>query len=240
MLFWPVGDLVPTWGPEAELILRNAKTESLQFKMPDSWLRADGTGVPVDPVGFRYDRLGGLGSGDGYDVAQIDRDFVDAIVGGPFVTAQGDGFVPQPYRQLEQVLRETGAERAADRVALARHKERMRWYWQDGQTLRWAGNWVHFALTGFGTRPFWVLGWFAGLVLLGAWIARGATSFAGRHWTAAFWYSLENATPLMSPTSDHEGVAFRNPWCDSFFHFQKFAGFVLATILVGALTLLGG
>lgn len=173
-------------------------------------------------------------------MAQIDRSFVDAIVNGPFVAARGAGFIPQPYMQLEEVLRDTGAERAADRVALARHRERLRWYWQDGQYARWTLNTVHFALTGFGTRPFWVLGWFAVLVALGTWIARRATAFASKHWTAAFWYSLENATPLISAATDHEGVTFGSPWRDSFFHFQKFGGFVLATILVGALTLLGG
>lgn len=55
-----------------------------------------------------------------------------------------------------------------------------------------------------------------------------------------FWYSLENALPLVELSERHKSIDHESQWVESWFHFQKVMGFVLATVLVGALSLLGG
>ena len=54
------------------------------------------------------------------------------------------------------------------------------------------------------------------------------------------WYSLENTLPLIDTNERFKNVQHGRPWLDHFFHFQKAFGFVLATVLVAALTLLSG
>jgi hypothetical protein len=84
------------------------------------------------------------------------------------------------------------------------------------------------------------LWWCAALVAVGVFVARLHGPLCRRGWTDCFWYSLENALPIVQPSRDHQKVVHDDPRLRNFFHFQKVAGFVLATILVGALTLLGG
>ena len=56
----------------------------------------------------------------------------------------------------------------------------------------------------------------------------------------ALWYSLENAVPIIETNERFKRIKYRQPWLNHIFHLQKALGFVLATVLVGALTLLGG
>lgn len=147
---------------------------------------------------------------------------------------------------MESVLRGMGAERAADQVAYARHLDRLGsygtgvldwWYWGWEQVSRW--------VVGFGVYPFWVLGWVSLFVLVGTLSARGtlmngtATSVRRADWLDCFWYSVENVLPLVEPSREDGKLVHRHWWTRFFFPFQKVMGFILATILVGALTLMG-
>lgn len=57
-----------------------------------------------------------------------------------------------------------------------------------------------------------------------------------RGWLQCVWFSLENALPLVNPSEDFKDWRYHGK-AQAFFNFQKFLGFVLATVLVGALTL---
>ncbi len=237
---WAQGD--PKWGKDSSLTLRNAHVAALQARIPESWVRADGTPLPLDLQGFRYDRLGGVGSGAEGDLGRIG----DAAPLIAWIEAAGDsggqaaGHAPQPYFQMESVLRTMGAEPAADEVAYARHLHRMDHY---GNTLQdwvaWAREWVWRLLVGFGVYPFRLLWWFTALVVLGTILGRRTSDLCSQGWSGCFWYSLENAFPLMEPGRRNRDLFHDHPAVRSFFHFQKIAGFVLGTILVGTLTLLG-
>jgi len=242
LLLWR-GQEDVTWGADATLILRNVEAGVLQARMPQSWRRDDGTPLPVDLAGFRYDRLGGLGSGAAHDLSRVDAGALITWVEGPLPGGMDPdaGYAPQPYRQLAETLRAMGAEQQADAVAYARHLHRARSRPDTPQGwLAWTGDQVLRGLAGFGIYPFRVLWWFAGLVLLGTLIARRAPPLSTRSGLDCFWYSLENALPLVEASDDHKAILLTGPRTRSFFHFQKVAGFALATILVGALTLLGG
>lgn len=91
---------------------------------------------------------------------------------------------------------------------------------------------------GYGVYPFQALYWFILLVVLGGLLAQRSEQRSLRGWTG-LWYSLENALPLIDTTDRFKGVKHDRAWLTHFFHFQKAFGFVLATILVAALTLLG-
>ena len=54
------------------------------------------------------------------------------------------------------------------------------------------------------------------------------------------WYSLENALPLFGMSERFKDVDHGRPSLEHVFLLLKFLGFVLATVLVGTLTLLGG
>ena len=94
-------------------------------------------------------------------------------------------------------------------------------------------------VAGYGIYPVWAFYWFFGLVLLGGLLAQSSKDSSVRHWMG-LWYSLENALPLIETNERFRNVAHGYPGLVHFFHFQKAFGFVLATVLVGALTLLGG
>ncbi|MCA3445392.1 MAG: hypothetical protein INF93_01530 [Rhodobacter sp.] len=242
LALWRGSGSTVKWGKDAELILRNAQVEALQAQIPESWVRADGTPLPLDLQGFRYDRLGGFGSGAEGDLSRIG----DAAPLIAWIEAAGDsggqdaGHAPQPYFQMESVLRAMGAGPAADEVAYARHLHRMDHYGSSLQDwVAWAGEWVWRLLVGFGVYPFRLLWWFAALVVLGTILGRRTGALCTQGWSGCFWYSLENAFPLMEPGRRNRDLFHDHPAVRSFFHFQKIAGFVLGTILVGTLTLLG-
>ncbi len=216
----------------------------------DSWHLADGSRLPVDLNGLTYERLGGLSSGVENDLAQVDSDsLIDWVANShPAGMGRNDGYRPQPYRALETALSDMGAEAAAREVAYARLKHRaatrisatpqtdfMKWLRQSATFL--FDRFLQFTV-GFGVYPARAFYWFFGLVILGAIVARKAHKFYGSSRMDCFWYSLENAIPLIEPSEDHK-VTHAEPSVRSFFHFQKVAGFLLASVLIGALTLGG-
>ena len=238
---WEVG---VAWRAGARLDLSNATAKSLFAWMPESWMREDDSRLPIKMSGFRYDRLGDLTGRIPRNLELIDTPALIEWLQAPLPDGldqypeYAPGYAPQPYQQLEATLRGMGAEEPADEVANARHLHRMAT--RGDNWLGWSGDLALRWLVGFGLHPFRVLWWFGGLVVLGWAVARWCSALRPKGLADCGWYSLENALPLVELSQDHQAVRHENVWVRSFFHFQKVTGFLLATVLVGALTLLGG
>jgi hypothetical protein len=99
--------------------------------------------------------------------------------------------------------------------------------------------WLSKLLIGHGIYPFMVLAWFGLLVAAGTVVGSYRCSTTLCRFWPRFWFSLENALPLVEPNTGFRAVEHEHPMVEWFFHLQKVLGFVLATIFVGALTLLG-
>ena len=223
----------PTWQNGASLILRNAKADALQARA-DSWSMSRGDGLlPTDLTGFAFNRLGGLDTSGGASMADESADWlVD------WIEAQrdyGDHYDPQPYTQLAQVLETPGATHKSKAIRFAKfehkreHDESAGAFW-----LTILGLFV-----GYGVYPIRALIWFGGLVLLG-WALVGFSKQPSVRGFMGLWYSLDNALPLIETNERFRSVQHGRRWLAFFFYLQKLLGFVLATVLVGALTLLSG
>ena len=224
----------PTWQDGATLILRNVNASALQARNGD-WSFSGGNGLlPTDLKGFTYSRLGGLESLGPTGMGNASADWLIA-----WIEAQhyhDKTYDPQPYTQLAGVLEEAGATDKAKEIRYARFKHKL-----DRDTsmskLRRVTLLIEYIFIGFGEYPFWALAWFICLVLLGGLFAQWSNDQSVRG-LLGFWYSLENALPLIETNGQFQKVVHGRPWLVHFFHFQKAFGFFLATILVGALTLL--
>ena len=161
--------------------------------------------------------------------------------------AHDDRYDPQPYEQLAAALDAAGEDDKARAVRVATLDHRAR----NPDAGFWERRLLSLsrALIGHGEHPFRVLWWFAGLVAIGFVVVSGSGAptlrhAPGRHPAAVmagwFWYSLENALPLVPLKPAHAAAEHGSAWIEGFFHAQKVLGFALATILVGALTGLGG
>ncbi|MEL6206698.1 MAG: hypothetical protein AAFR47_15495, partial [Pseudomonadota bacterium] len=262
LLLWRDG-VGMDWQEGASLILRNASAGALQAEMPGSWQNAAGQWVPYDLAGFSYGRLGGFTSRPGNDMAEVGpaRPYVD------WLNAEGlseeddrELYGPQPYRQIARVLRDMGAVAQADRVEFARLMHRRAthfgavntaWDYMVG-AFRWGVDTVALVFVGFGVYPGVALAWFLALVGAGVVVGKLSPDLRDLSFWERTWFSLENALPLIELSHRHAAYTHRSfdpngaptsvdaPRVANFFHFQKVAGFALATVLVGALTLLGG
>ncbi len=228
----------PTWGNDAELILRNVSTPVLQAEM-HGWKRKDGTWLKTDLTGLRYDRFGGLNADSWVQSANMGDADAETLIAW-IEEAQpdhGKRYDPQPYEQLAAALTAAGAENAAKAVRFARYEHR--------RTVEGTPPWDRFKLglsawvIGHGVYPFYLLAWFGALVFLGVVVAYRSASQELKGFWQKFWYSLENALPLVELKEAHKAIEHNDGLAEWVFHAQKVAGFVLATILVGALTLLG-
>lgn len=218
----------PEWGADARLILRNVSADALQAE-ERAWTLVDGSPLPTDLTGFAYARLGGLTAAEGETMADSDAKWLAGwIADQPYHNARYD---PQPYEQLAAALDAAGATGTARRIRYEKFEHKRR----AANVGLWETARLH--------ASRWLIGhglWFAGLVALGmaaAW--RGGAPELRGFWPK-LWYSLENALPLVELKPGHKEIAHPRPWVENFFHAQKLIGFALATILVGALTLLGG
>ena len=225
----------PSWR-NASLILRNATADALQARK-DDWNMSEGYRLlPTDLTGFTYNRLGGL-SRPG-DIGMGDES-ADWLVG--WIEAQrdhGGSYDPHPYVQLARALEADGATKKADAIRYAKFEHKRH---HDGSVDAFdrAGLAIYRLFLGYGAHPFRILWWFAGIVMLGWLLTRWSKESSVRGITG-LWYSLENALPLMETREEFKHVEHGRPLLTHLFHVQKVLGFALATVLVGALTLLGG
>ncbi|MBE1292474.1 MAG: hypothetical protein GJ677_08280 [Rhodobacteraceae bacterium] len=156
-----------------------------------------------------------------------------------------EAYNPQPYQQLATTLRNMGDEAAAKEVIYHRYAHRMAtrpdtfsgW-------LSWLSDCLFWSLTWFGTYPFLPLAWMALLIgagtavgHLGNFLDKRRCHNEAQTLDAPFWYSIENALPLVELSPEYRNVVHAG-WRRVFFHCQKLRGFVLATVLVGALSLI--
>ena len=236
------GKRAPTWQGGASLILRNAKAYVLQAQR-DSWniLRPDPPSeknnlLPTDLTGFAFNQLGGLGASGGTNMGDEPADWLIK-----WIEAQrdhGQHYDPQPYTQLAKVLDAAGATEKAKSIRYAKFEHKLDHDESMGMFRRVLLTLERY-FVGYGVYPFRALYWFFGLVLVGGLLAQCSKDASVRRWMGP-WYSLENALPLIETNERFRNVVHGHPVLVHFFHFQKAFGFVLATVLVGALTLLGG
>ena len=229
----------PSWGQGAELILRNVSADALQAEMA-AWQIEEGHWLPTDLTGFVYRRIGGRGAAEHSELTNMADATTDDLIGWiensqPNHDARYD---PQPYSQLAATLEAAGRTEAARELRFARveHKRRAE------NTPFWEKVKLSFSrwVIGHGVYPFTALWWFVGLVVCGVLVASRSQAAALRGFGPKLWYSLENALPLVELKESHKGIAHGDAFVEGFFHAQKVLGFILATLLVGALTLLGG
>lgn len=202
------------------------------------------TYLPVDFTGFTYQALGGALATPDTDLSNNDVSTLIDWIEGPKPKGRSHhaNYTPQPYSQLASFLTSIGANQKATRVKLSRNLHRIRS--RDYLTLRaipallWDIVWG--LTTGFGLYPVFSLFWFLTLVGFGVYYARKSPCLCDKGWLGCFWYSLENALPLIEASEDHKVMQHKPVSVQNFFHFQKIAGFLLATVLVGALTLGSG
>ena len=226
----------PAWQRGASLILRNAKADVLQAQA-GSWNMSGGDGLlPTDLTGFTYNRLGGLDTPGGTGMGDESADW---LVG--WIEAQrdhGGNYDPQPYTQLAQVLEAAGATDKAKAIRYARFEHKRD---HDTSINGFRRFWLVLEkyLVGYGVYPIQALFWFIGLVVVGGVLAQCSRKTTVHRWMG-LWYSFNNALPLIEMNERFKNVDHGRRWLDNCFQIQKVFGFVLATVLVGALTQLSG
>lgn len=223
----------PKWGEDAKLILRNVSVDALQAE-PSAWKREE-EWLPTELTGFTYNRLGGLNAHESDTMADEEAGWLIEWIENQ--EGHADRYDPHPYEQLSQALERAGAVDKAKAVRFAKLEHKREAANTDAQTakLLWWSKW----LLGHGVYPFRVLLWFSGLVLLGTIIAMFSRDPVIGRPPNPLWYSLENSLPLVELAERYKNPNHDRLFFNSFFHLQKVLGFGLATIMVGALTLLG-
>ncbi len=153
--------------------------------------------------GFRYAAFGGPAATSGTNRLQWLRRQSDAHLGE---TNAGTDFRPQPWRQLQRVLREMGHNEDAKQVGIA-FEDHLRAIGRLGQSppgtpaplaalkraVAKAGHFTFGLLAGYGYRPIRLLGWMASV-----WFLCGA----------AYWWL---ALPPRSALAPSDPLVFQNP-----------------------------
>lgn len=232
----------PKWGPDAHLVLRNVKTDVLQAELAGWFVPGSGDWVSADLTGLQYKQLGGLHAKQTNDSTNMAYAASDELIAW-IKSTQPDHdarYDPQPYQQLAAVLEAQGAPDRAREIRFAMYDHR-RLAANTTRTDRALLS-IYKATLGYGLYPFRLLYFFGILVTLGWIVGLLSKDTALQGPVFRFWYSLQNSLPLFElrgtfKTVNHGsdgGAKFVEGW----FHFQRILGFIMASILVGALTLL--
>lgn len=217
---------------DAEIDLSYSDIGSIESEYPNSWCTNIGVSPIVNLVGATYDALVFRGSSPPVD--SLGPELAAMISAAPRFGSKA--YEPGPFAKLALVLDEGGALDAARDV---RYGQRVHRHKTRDTTWAIIVDWASWALMGYGIYPFVLLIWFAGLVFLGWALGLSAPALSRLGALDRVWYSLENALPLVSLSEDLARI-HHDTWHRHFFHAQKVLGFALATVLVGALSLLGG
>jgi hypothetical protein len=115
---------------------------------PESWPATGNLNLD----GFVYTRIGGSGPTDA-------KSRLEWLARQP-----ADEFTPQPYQQLDKVLREAGDNVGARRVLVAMENSRHKYGKLVGFARPW--HWLLWATIGYGYRPWYALCWGIGIVAI--------------------------------------------------------------------------
>lgn len=242
-----------SWISSAELDLRDVKVGIIQADFPkafwrpasDEYVRADGGGwstsssiikeyMPLNLTGLVYDRI--YDPGTESELQSAASPSVKELVRWINGSSVEKYYNPQPFKQLISYLEATDTIEDVKYATLMMriHRFKNRDWTTPGGLLAGVGDTLWGGLTLFGVYPFLAIFWFGVIVVVGAVLISKCGS---EKLKSPFWFSLENALPLIPASPEHASVVFEHSLLRNFFHFQKVAGFVLATVLVGALTL---
>lgn len=244
----------PEWGENAALILRNARIGALAGGL-DSFRKvrigpAKRNDFPrLDFTGLRYEELGGLGASDAGSLAHAQaRDLIALLEAAS--EPEEDQFSPGPYRQMANVLADSGQKSKSIELLRAMRKHERKC----AKGARKIGLSLSGWLTGFGYRPWYAAGWFMLLTAIWTLIGLAMTSdFDVRFPTPAdiawqirwFWFTIGNALPLISLDEAHKTFLADAKNVEphnvpvvmaSLFYIHKLLGYSLITYLAASLT----
>lgn len=228
----------PVFKENAFVVLRNTRVGALRAR-PEAWRREDGEDLPTDLVGFAYERESSLDSREMESMLLAPaRQLIKWLASqrGPDGAPHDASYNPQPYEQLQAALIREGRFEKARAIKYAQFEHYRRA--QTTPELRKYGMLVLKYLAGYGVYPVLAVFWFAGLVLLGALVGHFSPGLAGCTSAEVFWYSFDNALPLVELSENNKRVVHERDWVTTFFHGQRIFGLVLATALIGAVSLL--
>jgi hypothetical protein len=219
---------VPTWRArqepektnEVQLILRNVSAGALQ-DLPKSWPDH------VDLEGFTYARLGGFGS-------------PAATLGGRKTSElltwleKQDGYSPQSYMQLAAVFRSSGYPSKADWI-LFNGKLRELFHARPDQFIF---LFLYCITTGFGIYPQVAALWVILLVAIGTFVfgRDKEPTLAQMNWTDRAIYSLDMLIPVVHLRGKNYGFEPASNRARYYLYFHRFAGFLLASVLIASMT----
>jgi len=247
-------DMLPMWGKDAKLILRNASAASVAGSL-NAFRRTRENENPtcndfiaMDLTGFRYQRLGGLLAEHKDTLAAAEPSHLIAWL----EAGRGDGaFNPDPYRQLARALERSGDTDKARQIlrAMAEHEHRAA---KGRRRVLFFLSWL---FIDYGYSNIRALAWFGALVLGFAVWGFSVEAVRSFHFSAAGFgeffrwlgFSFANAVPLITFDKAHETFlaarfgAAGNPasvpvhiaWA---FYAEKVLGLIILTYLAAGLS----
>lgn len=219
---------VPTWQvpqqpaspADVQLVLRNVSAGALQ-DLPTSWPKV------IDLEGFTYTRLGGFGTPVAVLAHRDTSEFTDWL-------EKQTAYSPQSYMQLATVFRNSGYPDKADWILF---KGKLRELGQ-ARPDQFIFLLFYCITTGFGIYPQVAALWVILLVAIGT-IVFGRDkepTLAQMNWTDRVIYSLDMLIPVVHLRGKNYGFEPASNRARYYLYFHRFAGFLLASVLIASMT----
>jgi hypothetical protein len=219
---------VPTWherqtpasSADVQLILRNVSAGALQ-DLPTSWPKV------IDLEGFTYTRLGGFGT----PVAVLARRDTGEFTA--WLEKQA-AYSPQSYMQLATVFRNSGYPDKADWILF---KGKLREL-GEARPDQFIFLFFYCITTGFGIYPQVAALWVILLVGIGTFVfgRDKEPTLAQMNWTDRAIYSLDMLIPVVHLRGKNYGFEPASNRARYYLYFHRFAGFLLASVLIASMT----
>jgi uncharacterized protein YjbI with pentapeptide repeats len=181
-------------------------------------------------TGFTYELPSGSTTQGGHSLA--DRDLTWYV----HWLKSDQSYSRQPYKQVETTLRSVGRDRDADVIAM---KSIDRQYDDRNPMFKVAGG-LHRSTVGYGYRPEWIIPWALAFVLVGGIVANWLPKSVTMKISSRFMLSAQHLIPLINFGKTYADADVTSPevrpWVRRYFYFHSFMGWVLAALLVAALT----
>jgi len=202
------------WKKGAKLILRNTEVGALQ-DLPESWPDK------IDLDGFIYKQLGG------FAVEESDSFATRTLAWMKTWLKKQQVFSPQPYKQLSNILNETGhGVKAKDILYACKEQERSK-----SKCLYWLWRTLQKLFIGYGYRIYYLLFWVAGFTFLGAVILNLSRQGPANGMPYGIAYSLDMLLPLIRLNETHYTIQLFG-FAKYYFYFQKITGYFLVSLLI--------